>query len=111
MEASFNINDHFVELMKSIGLDPADTGGTISFEGEDPIFESSIRLGAAYAIPYMGTAAAAAMIWRRRTGRGQDLKIDLRKAIYYIADHPFATLNGKRYPVPYAQGCNMYFKF
>ncbi len=109
-EKIFNIDDHFRALMTSIGLDAADIGGTVTFVGEDPIFESSIRLGTAYALPYMGTAAAAAMIWRMRTGRGQDLKIDLRKAIYYIADHPFSTLNGKRYPVPYADGCNMYFK-
>ena len=57
----FNINEHFNELMKSIGLDPADTGGSITFVGEDPIMESRIRLGAAYSMPYMGTAAAAAM--------------------------------------------------
>ena len=93
----FNINEHFNELMKSIGLDPADTGGAITFVGEDPIMESRIRLGAAYSIPYMGTAAAAAMIWKMRTGRGQDLKIDLRKAIHYIADIPWSTLNGRTY--------------
>ncbi len=61
---SFNINDHFNALMTSVGLDPADTGGSITFVGEDPIMESRIRLGAAYSIPYMGTAAAAAMIWK-----------------------------------------------
>ena len=94
----FDINEHFTELMKSVGLDPSDTGGTITFVGEDPIMESRIRLGAAYSIPYMGTAAAAAMIWKMRTGRGQDLKIDLRKAIHYIADIPWSTLNGRNYP-------------
>ena len=73
--------------------------------GEDPIMESRIRLGASYSIPYMGTAAAAAMIWKMRTGRGQDLKIDLRKAIHYIADMPWSTLNGRTYPHPYTQGC------
>jgi len=104
---SFNINEHFTELLNGVGLDPADTGGTITFVGEDPIFESAVRLGAAYSIPYMGTAAAAAMIWRMRTGRGQDLKIDLRKAVHYIADIPFSTLNGRIYPMPYAKGCNL----
>lgn len=101
----FNINEHFTELMKSVGLDPADTGGSITFVGEDPIMESRIRLGAAYAIPYMGTAAAAAMIWKMRTGRGQDLKIDLRKAIHYIADIPWSTLNGRPYTAPFMIGC------
>ena len=104
-ESPFNINDHFNELMKSVGLDPADTGGSITFVGEDPIMESRIRLGAAYSIPYMGTAAAAAMIWKMRTGRGQDLKIDLRKAIHYIADIPWSTLNGRPYPLPSRRRC------
>jgi len=104
-ESPFNINDHFNDLMKSVGLDPADTGGTITFVGEDPIMESRVRLGAAYSIPYMGTAAAAAMIWKMRTGRGQDLKIDLRKAIHYIADIPWSTLNGRMYPAPFLEGC------
>lgn len=104
-ESPFNINDHFNDLMQSVGLDPADTGGTITFVGEDPIMDSRIRLGAAYSIPYMGTAAAAAMIWKMRTGRGQDLKIDLRKAIHYIADIPWSTLNGRMYPAPFLEGC------
>src|SRR5208282_5996362 len=101
---SFNINDHFNELMKSVGLDPADTGGSITFVGEDPIMESRIRLGAAYSIPYMGTAAAAAMIWKMCTGRSQDLKIDLRKAVHYITDMPWSTLNGRHYPHPFTEG-------
>ena len=104
-KSQFNINDHFNELMKSVGLDPSDTGGAITFVGEDPIMESRIRLGAAYSIPYMGTAAAAAMIWKMRTGRGQDLKIDLRKAIHYIADIPWSTLNGRTYTAPFMIGC------
>ncbi|MGA2369372.1 MAG: CoA transferase [Candidatus Korobacteraceae bacterium] len=106
-KGQFNINEHFTELMNSVGLDPADTGGTITFVGEDPIMESRIRLGAAYSLPYMGTAAAAAMIWKMRTGRSQDLKIDLRKAIHYIADIPWSTLNGRTYPAPFFKDCNM----
>ena len=106
-ENPFNIDEHFTELMNSVGLDPSDTGGSVTFVGEDPIFESAVRLGAAYSIPYMGTAAAAATIWKMRTGRGQDLKIDLRKAVHYIADIPFSSLNGRIYPRPYMEGCNL----
>jgi hypothetical protein len=43
---TFKINEHFNELMRSVGLDPSDTGGSITFVGEDPIMESRIRLGA-----------------------------------------------------------------
>ncbi len=104
-ERPFDINEHFTKLMNEVGLDPSDTGGTITFVGEDPIMESRVRLGAAYSIPYMGTAAAAAMIWKMRTGRGQNLKIDLRKAIHYITDMPWSMLNGRHYPHPFTEGC------
>jgi crotonobetainyl-CoA:carnitine CoA-transferase CaiB-like acyl-CoA transferase len=98
---SFKIEDHFNQLLQSVGLNPVDTGGKISFYGQDTIMQSRIRLGASYAIPYMGCAAGAAMIWREKTGRSQDLHIDLRKAIHYIADVPWSTLNGQPYPVPF----------
>ncbi len=104
-ESPFDIDEHFNELMRSVALDPSATGGTVTFVGEDPIMDSRIRLGAAYSIPYMGTAAAVAIIWKMRTGRGQDLKIDLRKAIHYIADMPWSTLNGRPYPNPFIPGC------
>lgn len=96
----FNINDHFNALMKSIGIDPAEAGSSITSAGDAPILESRIRLGAANSLPYMGAAAAVAMIWKMRTGRGQNLKIDLGKAIHYIAAIPWSTLNGR----PYTRG-------
>ncbi len=98
---SFKIEEHFNQLLQSVGLNPVDTGGKISFYGQDPIMQSRIRLAASYAIPYMGCAAGAAMIWREKTGRAQDLHIDLRKAIHYIADVPWSTLNGQPYPMPF----------
>ena len=101
MSDTFPIEEHFGKLLHSVGLNPADTGGKISFYGRDPIMKSRIRLAASYSIPYMGCAAAAAMIWREKTGRGQDLRIDLRKAIHYIADIPWSTLNGYPYPFSY----------
>jgi hypothetical protein len=39
MKTQFNINEHFTELMRSVGLDPSDTGGTITFVGEVPADE------------------------------------------------------------------------
>ena len=68
----------------------------MTFAGADPIFESRLRLGAAFGIPVMAGAVAAAAIWRLRTGRGQDLHLDLRRAIHGIVAH-YAwqpTLNG-----------------
>jgi hypothetical protein len=74
-------------LLASIGLTSADAGGSVTFAGADPIFDSRLRLGAAIGIPVMAGAVAAAAIWRTRAGRGQDLHLDLREAIHGVAPH------------------------
>ena len=55
--AGFDVNAQFRSFMKELGLSPEDTGGTITFVGEDPIFPSVYRLGACISIPIMAAAA------------------------------------------------------
>src|ERR1700744_3298338 len=97
--------------MTELGLCPEDTGGAITFVGEDPIFPSVHRLGACIGIPIMAGAAGIADIWRQRTGRGQDLTLDLRKAIHGINPmYKFMpTINGYPYQLPYFIGNPMGF--
>src|SRR6201987_4262824 len=99
----FDINAAFRSVRHELGLSPEDTGGTITFVGEDPIFPSVHRLGACISIPIMAGAAGIADIWRQRTGRGQDLTLDLRKAIHGINPmyKSMPTINGYPYQVPY----------
>jgi crotonobetainyl-CoA:carnitine CoA-transferase CaiB-like acyl-CoA transferase len=99
----FDINAEFRSVMHSLGLSPEDTGGSITFVGEDPIFPTVHRLGACISIPIMAGAAGIADIWRQRTGRGQDLTLDLRKAIHGINPMYKAnpTINGRPYQLPY----------
>src|SRR5215469_13712435 len=99
----FDISSTFNQMMKDIGLSPGDTGGKITFTGEDPIFESRFRIGACISIPIMEAAAGAAIIWRMRTGRGQNLALDLRKAIHGVNPiYKFKpTINGLPYQMPY----------
>src|SRR5215469_16811296 len=99
----FDISAEFNELMNEIGLSPEDTGGTITFTGADPIYESRFRIGACISIPIMGAAAGAAIIWRMRTGRGQNLALDLRKAIHGVNPvYKFKpTINGFAYQAPF----------
>ena len=84
VSTGFDINADFRAVMHELGLSPENAGGTITFVGEDPIFPSVHRLGACISIPIMAAAAGIADIWRQRTGRGQDLTLDLRKAIHGI---------------------------
>ncbi len=89
-------------LLAGTGVSPADTGGRITFAGEDPIFPSAIRLSSAFALAAMAAAVGAATIGRLRTGKGQDLSIDLRTASHGI--DPELTfgpkINGWPYPNP-----------
>jgi crotonobetainyl-CoA:carnitine CoA-transferase CaiB-like acyl-CoA transferase len=103
VSAGFDINAEFRAVMHDLGLSPENTGGSITFIGEDPIFPTKHRLGACIAIPIMAGAAGIADIWRQRTGRGQDLTLDLRKAIHGINPmYKFnPTVNGYPYQLPY----------
>ncbi|MFL6082897.1 MAG: hypothetical protein ACJ74F_06750 [Mycobacterium sp.] len=102
----FDINAEFRSVMHELGLSAEDTGGEITFVGEDPIVPSVHRLGACIGIPIMAGAAGIADIWRQRTGRGQDLTLDLRKAIHGInPGYKFMpTVNGYSYQLPYWVG-------
>jgi crotonobetainyl-CoA:carnitine CoA-transferase CaiB-like acyl-CoA transferase len=107
----FDINAQFRSVMNELGLSPEDSGGSVTFIGEDPIFPSPHRLGACIAIPIMAGAAGIAEIWRQRSGRGQDLTLDLRKAIHGINPmYKFMpTVNGYPYQLPYWIGNPMGF--
>src|ERR1700730_12620921 len=109
--AGFDVNGRFRSVMNELGLCPEDTGGTITFVGEDPIFPSVHRFGACIGIPIMAGAAGIADIWRQRSGRGQDLTLDLRKAIHGINPmYKFMpTINGYPYQLPYFIGNPMGF--
>lgn len=89
-------------LLRGTGVEPADTGGNITFEGCDPIFPSAIRLGSVFCLSAMAAAVGAAAIWRMRTGQGQDLYINLHRATHGIdPEETFGpTVNGLPYPNP-----------
>jgi crotonobetainyl-CoA:carnitine CoA-transferase CaiB-like acyl-CoA transferase len=67
-------------LLQQIGVDRADTGGGIEISGADPIVPSRHRVGLATAAALAAQGAGIAAIWKMRTGRGQDISVDLRRA-------------------------------
>lgn len=89
------------ELLGIMGLARAETGGSISFSGADPVAPGRHRLGTAAAAALAAQGAAVAAIWKQRSGQGQDIEVDLRKAavpglrtIYHIRQ------SGYRFRVP-----------
>ncbi|MBF6332828.1 CoA transferase [Nocardia transvalensis] len=106
VDAAFDPLVALNDLLAPIGLDSADAGGAVDFAGRDPILESRLRLGAAIGIPMMAGAVGVAALWRHRGGHGQDLHLDLRQAVYYIAPEILwePTVNGFPAPAPLVEG-------
>lgn len=77
-------------LLKEAGLCRNDFGGKITFEGMDPIRTTHIKVGCASAAIIGANAIASAIIWKKRSGQGQDIHIDLRKA--YTAQSPWQDI-------------------
>lgn len=78
--SDFAIEDHLARVLEGVGIAPASTGGKITFEGADPIVPSVFRLAAAAGIALTAKSAAMASLWAMRTGEGQDIHLDIRKA-------------------------------
>lgn len=80
----FDIQKAFADLLNVVGLRAEDTGGRITFTGEDPILPSKHRLGAIMSLAMMGAAAATQVLYRMRGGEAQELSVDLRTAVGHI---------------------------
>jgi crotonobetainyl-CoA:carnitine CoA-transferase CaiB-like acyl-CoA transferase len=90
------------DVLKDVGLTSADSGGKLSFYGSDPILPSSIRFGTAAAIGLAARSVALSALWKQTTGEGQDISVDVRKALRRFAgffEEKWETING-RPPTP-----------
>jgi crotonobetainyl-CoA:carnitine CoA-transferase CaiB-like acyl-CoA transferase len=73
------------ELIDSLGLRPYFSGEVTRF-GCDPVLASPHRLGESVSAALLLSGVAVAAIWKHRTGRENDLEIDIHDAIHYL--HP-----------------------
>jgi len=67
-------------ILRDAGLTIEDSGGKVTFAGKEPVRKTVMKAGAAPAIILAANAVAEAAIWKERTGEGQDIHVDLRKA-------------------------------
>ena len=67
-------------ILSEAGLDRKDHGGSLTFAGMDPIRPTHIKVGCVSAAVSAANAIASAILWKKRTGQGQDIHVDLRKA-------------------------------
>ncbi|NER94042.1 MAG: hypothetical protein F6J86_09415 [Symploca sp. SIO1B1] len=72
-------------LINSLGLEPH-IQGEVTRLGCDPVLASPHRLGESVSTALLLGAVAASAIWKHRTGRDNNLEIDIHDAIHYL--HP-----------------------
>jgi len=99
--SNFDLHGGVNQVLKDVAMSTADSGGKVSFYGQDPIIPSPHRFGAMAAIGLAAKAIAVAALWRERTGEGQDIAVDVRKALRRFAgffDLKWETINGRPPP-------------
>ena len=94
----FDLHAATSEVLRDVGLTTADSGGKLSFCGRDPILPSPIRFGTMAAVGLAARSVALAALWRQTTGEGQDISVDVRKALRRFCgffEGKWETINGR----------------
>jgi len=86
-------------ILRDAGMTIQDSGGKVTFAGKEPVRKTVMKAGAAPAAILAANAVAEAAIWKERTGEGQDIHVDLRKAWieqspWQIDALPYTLING-----------------
>src|ERR1700730_5787578 len=94
----FDLHAATNEVLKDIGLKTSDAGGKLTFYGRDPILQSAIKFGTMAAVGLAARSVAVAALWRQATGEGQDISVDVRKALRRFCgffEEKWETMNGR----------------
>src|ERR1700689_4061991 len=86
------------QVLADVGLTAEDSGGKLTFYGQDPIVPSSFKFGAMAAVGLAARSVALAALWKSRTGEAQDIHVDVRKALRRFCgffEGKWETLNGR----------------
>ena len=86
-------------ILREVGMEIGDSGGEVTFAGKDPVRKTVVKVGGATAAVLAANAVADAAIWKERTGEGQDVHVDLRKAWveqspWQVDAAPYTLING-----------------
>src|SRR5262252_4595116 len=96
--SDFDLHAGVNQVLKDVDMSTADSGGKLTFYGRDPIIPSPQRFGTMAAIGLAAKAVAVAALWRHRTDEGQDITVDVRKALRRFCgffDLKWETINGR----------------
>jgi crotonobetainyl-CoA:carnitine CoA-transferase CaiB-like acyl-CoA transferase len=96
--SDFDFHEGVNQVLADVGMSAADNGGQLTFYGQDPIIPSRIRFATMAGIGLAVKTIAAAAVWRDRTGQGQNIHIDVRKAYRRFSgffEGIWETVNGR----------------
>src|SRR5580693_9233472 len=85
------------DVLREVGLEPRSSGGAVTFTGRDPIISSPLPFATMAAVALMAKAVSVAALWRVRGGQGQDLSVNLGKALHRLCpfyDKKWELMNG-----------------
>ena len=94
----FDFHSAVDQLLADVGLTAKDSGGKLTFYGQDPIVPSSFKFGAMAAVGLAARSIALAALWKSHTGEGQDIHVDVRKALQRFCgffEGKWETINGR----------------
>src|SRR6266404_171484 len=94
----FDFHGAVEQVLADVGLTAKDSGGKLTFYGQDPIVPSSFKFGAMAAVGLAARSIALAALWKSQTGEGQDIHVDVRKALQRFCgffEGKWETINGR----------------
>ena len=94
----FDLKEGVNEVLADVGMTSDDCGGELSFHGQDPILPSPLRFGTMAAIGLAARSVAVAALWRQATDEGQNISVDVRKALRRFCgffEGKWETVNGR----------------
>src|SRR5262245_48580793 len=77
----FDLKKGVNEGLADGGMTSDDCGGELRFYGQDPILPSPLRFGTMAAVGLAARSIAVAALWRQVTDEGQNISVDVRKAL------------------------------
>jgi crotonobetainyl-CoA:carnitine CoA-transferase CaiB-like acyl-CoA transferase len=81
-------------ILPNAGWSPERAGAVEFTGGADPVLPTPFRIGAAGAAALAATGLAAAELWEIRTGRRQQVAVDLRHAVASLRSGHYLRLDG-----------------
>src|SRR5262249_49588833 len=94
----FDLHRGVNEVLADVGLTTADSGGKLTFYGQDPILPTQFRFGTMAGLGMAARSVALAALWRQATGEGPDVALDVRQALRRFCgffEGRWETINGR----------------